>query len=205
MGDSISIHYGSFLQRYIKDTLEYECKGGEGDIHDADGNPIGANGGDSNMVVGYLKERFKSAPIKADYILINCGLWDIKTDKESASRSVLEHEYQSNLREMIASLLHARIFPVWVRTTGVDESLHNLTKPFNRFLKDIIRYNEIADSVMFENRVPVIDLFTFTNTIENAFVEDGVHFTGETRARQAAFIAGSLGQIIPKTNTSPII
>ena len=59
IGDSISIHYGLYLKEMIKDRFNYNRKSGLKDaLKDID-RPIGANAGDSSMVLEYLTEENK--------------------------------------------------------------------------------------------------------------------------------------------------
>ncbi|HEY8804236.1 MAG TPA: hypothetical protein VIM42_03860 [Clostridium sp.] len=82
IGDSVSIHYGPYLKEMIENEFEYDRKRGiEQALIDLD-KPIGANAGDSGMVMKYrIHEQQKN--IKYDVLLINCGLHDIRVDRES--------------------------------------------------------------------------------------------------------------------------
>ncbi|KIE48240.1 hypothetical protein U732_4009 [Clostridium argentinense CDC 2741] len=58
IGDSISIHYGPYLREMIKDKFAYDRKRGlEHALIDLD-KPVGANIGDSSMVLEYLQEEY---------------------------------------------------------------------------------------------------------------------------------------------------
>lgn len=51
IGDSVSIHYGPYLKKMIKHKFEYDRKRGMEDaLTDLD-RPIGANAGDSGVVM----------------------------------------------------------------------------------------------------------------------------------------------------------
>ena len=77
IGDSISIHYGPYLKKYISNNYNYDRKRGlEVALKDLD-NPVGANAGDSRMVLQYLKEE-QEKETKYDVLLINCGDHDIR-------------------------------------------------------------------------------------------------------------------------------
>jgi len=85
---------------------------------------------------------------------------------------------------------------IWVRTTPVIDERHNrLNTLFRRFEADVETYNAIADRIMREHTVPIIDLFTFTRNLGSDVYVDHVHFTDEVRAQQAAFIAGCLSVV----------
>jgi hypothetical protein len=82
---------------------------------------------------------------------------------------------------------------VWVRTTPVDEAIHNQREmAFHRFAADCDTYNAIADSVMRLNDVPVIDLYSFTRNLGADVYCDHVHFHDHIREKQAANITGWL-------------
>ncbi len=57
LGDSISIHYGPYLKRFVSSTYIYDRKRGESQaLLDLD-QPVGANGGNSRMVLEYIRRR----------------------------------------------------------------------------------------------------------------------------------------------------
>ena len=86
LGDSISIGYGPFLESYLKGMIEYSRKQGEEEALLNLDNPQGANGGDSSMVLSFLKSKAEAGGIDADLLLLNCGLHDIKTDPNVQER-----------------------------------------------------------------------------------------------------------------------
>ena len=61
IGDSISIQYGPHLQAYLKGTMGYARKEGEEKALLNLDCPQGANGGDSSMVLSFLKARAPAA------------------------------------------------------------------------------------------------------------------------------------------------
>jgi lysophospholipase L1-like esterase len=193
IGDSISIHYGPYLKAYLKNRYGYSRKTGKDGLIDLD-EPKGANGGDSSMVLEYLLREAESGNAvlgRPDFLLLNCGLHDIKTDTASGSKQVPIEQYRKNLGGIIGAATKAAAHVVWIRTTPVDDKTHqSYGKSFNRYNRDVIRYNEAADEVMQESSVPAIDLYTFTINIEENRYTDHVHFTEPVRQKQAAYIAG---------------
>jgi lysophospholipase L1-like esterase len=156
--------------------------------------PIGANGGDSRMVLAYLRELAQdSSDFKPDVLLVNCGLHDIKTRPGTSIRQIMEEEYRRNLLAIV-ELSREQAWPlIFVRTTPVIDSIHNEGNDWmHRFAVDVDRYNAIADGVMQLYRVPVIDLYTFSANFPQSAFQDHVHYTENYRARQASFIAGHL-------------
>jgi hypothetical protein len=88
LGDSISIGSGSFLGAYLKGIIEYKRKEGEEEALLNLDKPQWANGGDSGMVLSFLKAKADSGGIDADMLLLNCGLHDIKTDPKTGEKQV---------------------------------------------------------------------------------------------------------------------
>jgi lysophospholipase L1-like esterase len=195
LGDSISMHYGPHLEEALRGKWHYERKQGR------EGNPdhgTGANGGDSAAVLAYLRDRLASGGIAADWLLLSCGLHDIKSDRETGRLRIALPDYEANLRAVLETVRQLGPRPVWVRTTPVLEVLHNAVpgpKEFNRFAKDVATYNAAADRIMVAAEVPRIDLFAFTEPLLPEATYDGVHFNEDTRSRQAAFIARELQRI----------
>ena len=190
LGDSISIHYGPYLQRHLDGVFTYSRK--EGMPGDPD-EPNAVNGGDSSLVLRYLNA-CAERQAHWDYLLLNCGLHDLKTDPVTQAKQVPPDVYRANLERIIplAQSLAAHI--VWVRTVPVIDAVHNeRSSTFHRFGADVERYNGIADEVMRRHGIPKIDLFAFTRNLGDAEVYiDHVHFRDDVRRLQAAYIAGYL-------------
>jgi len=196
IGDSISIHYGPYLKAYLKNRFTYSRKTGKDGLIDLD-DPKGANGGDSFMVLQYLldEERTNRPHLKnPDFLFINCGLHDIKTDPAAGKNQVPLKQYQKNLRGIVNAAARVSVQTVWIRTTPVDDGIHQSKgRPFHRFNRDVIRYNQAADEIMKAKGIPAIDLYTFTVNIEENLYCDHVHFREPVRKKQAAYIAGWIG------------
>src|SRR5690606_4561706 len=77
IGDSISIQYGPYLEEYMQGMIEFDRKRDDGNAEETANVIKGANGGDSKMVLAYLKAKLEEPGFKPDYLLINCGLHDI--------------------------------------------------------------------------------------------------------------------------------
>jgi len=200
IGDSISIQYGPYLQKYLSGSIEYSRKDGEDEALLNLDNPVGANGGDSYMVLSFLKAKAKAGGIDADLLLLNCGLHDIKTNPKTGEKQVSFENYKKNLKEIVKEVSKMKPKLVWIRTTPCDEKVHN-SRPnmeFHRFSADCKKYNSAADKIMNEAGVPVIDLYTFTANLAKDIYCDHVHFLEHVREKQAAFIAGWLNSRIGK-------
>jgi lysophospholipase L1-like esterase len=188
VGDSISIHYGPYLKMMLAGVMTYSRKTApDGSLEDSGA----ANGGDSSMVPGYLQTLQPNRPF--DILLINCGLHDIKRDVATHAHQVPIDQYAANLREILTQAQRLAARTIWVRTTPVINERHNrLNTTFQRCEADVEAYNAVADRIMLEHGVTLIDLFTFTRNLGSEVYVDHVHFTAEVRAQQAAFIAGHL-------------
>ena len=193
IGDSISIQYGPYLKQYLTGVMHYARKEGEAEALLNLDNPQGANGGDSSMVLSFLTALIKSGSFDADLLLVNCGLHDIKRNSVTGAVQVSIADYENNLRSIVSVVRTMPTELVWIRTTPCDEQVHN--RPgmgFHRFSADCTRYNAVADQVMREAGVPVIDFHTFTHNLGPELYCDHVHFHEHIREKQGAFIAGWL-------------
>ncbi|PWW07280.1 lysophospholipase L1-like esterase [Paenibacillus cellulosilyticus] len=192
VGDSISIQYGPYLKRMIEHRFHYDRKRGEEDAFINLDNPIGANGGDSSMVLAYLQGEQRKG-VHYDLLLINCGLHDIKTDPATGDKQVPLQQYRDNLEQIVIISREMSNFLIWVRTTDAVEEVHNArSASFHRFHEDVVAYNEAADVIMRAHDVSIVDLYTFTRIFGTSAYCDHVHFTEEVCCSQAAFIAGYL-------------
>jgi lysophospholipase L1-like esterase len=192
LGDSISIHYGPYLQEKLAPSIAYDRKRGTEDALKDLNLPVGANGGDSGMVLTYLEEQ-KEQNVRYDILLVNCGLHDIKTDPLQSSKQISIDNYEDNLKQICALSNYLANRLIWVRTTPLIDEIHNRLNPsFHRFHKDVIEYNAVADTVMKQNNVPILDLHTFTVNLGHDIYCDHVHFKDNVREEQAAYIAKQL-------------
>lgn len=192
IGDSISMQYGPQLERFLGPGWRYDRKRGTEDIEaDTPAWRQGANGGDSDRVLAWLRERCAADDFRPDVLLFNCGLHDLKLDADAPGLQVPPERYRANL-EAVVGLIPTGVRPVWVRTTPVDEAQHAALKPFRRREADVVAYNQIADTVMTAAGIPLVDLYGFSRTFGPEAFTDGVHFREEYRPLQGAYIAGVL-------------
>jgi lysophospholipase L1-like esterase len=190
IGDSISIQYGPYLQECLRGKMEYARKEGTEEALLNLDRPVGANGGDSSMVLEFLKESICSDLLDADLLLINCGLHDIKTDPTTHRKQIPIDDYAENLKSIVEFLAATPSRLIWIRTTPCDESVHNRPgMEMHRFVADCDAYNAVADRIVAEADVPSIDLHAFTLSLGPDLYCDHVHFHEHVRQRQAEFIA----------------
>lgn len=193
IGDSISMHYGPYLARYLQGTMAYARKTEEEAVSLDLQPPQGANGGDSSMVLAFLRAKVASGGINADLLMMNCGLWDLRTDPRTGKKQVPLVLYCENLRALVGLVQSSGVPLLWVRTTPCDEAVHNRREAgFFRFSADCDAYNEAADVIMNAYGVPIIDLHRFTLNLGEDLYFDHVHFHEHVREKQGAFIAGWL-------------
>jgi lysophospholipase L1-like esterase len=194
VGDSISIYYTPILEADLagEANLSRKMSVAPESIPVQLGDP-NVQGGNSRMVLEYLRGRFQDEGFHPEVVLVNCGLHDIKRVPKTNAIAIDAAEYQANLKaiEGLVRSHHAKL--VWISTTPVDDARHNaLSKEFFRYNADVVRYNEIAARLFKSTDVPIIDLYTFTAHFGNGHYIDHVHFDEPTRALQAAYIAGFL-------------
>ncbi|MDF2962536.1 MAG: hypothetical protein K0S39_4271 [Paenibacillus sp.] len=196
LGDSISIQYGPFLEEALTPDFTYDRKKGtEQALLDLN-KPVGANGGDSGMVLAYLREQ-KEQDVHYDILIVNCGLHDIKTDPVNGSKQVSPEQYEHHLQQICSIALSMSKQVIWIRTTPLIDEIHNrLNASFHRFYKDVTDYNAIADKVMDRYSIPTLDLHTFTLNLGPDVYCDHVHFKDEVRKEQALYIAKQLREML---------
>lgn len=198
IGDSISMHYGPWLESFLGGAFSYGRKTGTStDMENLD-VPSGGNGGDSARVLRYLETNHVHGEIpNADFLLVNCGLHDLRVDPGTGQHQVEIATYRENLARIVQAGLQLSSQLIWVTTTPCNDTVHNTrNKEFHRYRSDLIVYNEVADEIMDHYGVSRVDLFAFTEFLETqlgeAVYEDHVHFIPEIRRLQGAFIAGFL-------------
>lgn len=192
VGDSISMRYGPYLEPMLCGVARYSRKPAAGD------DPESANGRDSGAVLAYLTRLDAGARRDIDYLVVNCGLHDVKRSLADPRPLTSRAQYIENLRAITWYAAEETHTLIWVRTTPVIDAVHNSYPgmEFHRHAADVAAYNEAADAVMVAARAHIIDLFGFTASLGPDVYCDHVHFTPEVARLQAAFIAGNLLQII---------
>jgi lysophospholipase L1-like esterase len=191
LGDSISLQYGTHLEQELAGSFTIQRKGSQESAMRNLDVPIDANGGDSRMVLSYLKTRVNDAGFKPDLMLLNCGLHDIKRNPSTQKIAVDSNEYRRNLDSVFQLLAAKKIPVIWVRTTEVIDSIHaEKSKAFNRYAKDVDQYNLIADEVCKQYGIAEIDLYTFTKKQGDDRFADHVHYIPRVIKEQALYIKG---------------
>ena len=199
IGDSISILYGPYLKDFLKDTFDYRVKGNIKDAIINLDNPNGANAGNSRMILDYLEHcSDNEINYEDDIILLNCGLHDIKTDPVTGKKAINLAEYISNLDSIFNIILSLDKKLIWINSTPVNDSIHNSRQTgFYRFNNDVIKYNLAADSICKFYKIPVIDLYLYSNSFPVEAYSDHVHYKPQYSKLQAKFISDFLKNLYP--------
>jgi lysophospholipase L1-like esterase len=196
LGDSISIQYGPYLEKYLAGFWRYDRKRGEAEALLNLDQPQGANGGDSSMVLDFLQATLKASDFHPDLLLVNCGAHDIKTDRATNKTQVPLSGYQDNLRKIVQLCAENKITLVWVQSTHQSDEIHNIRyqASFLRHAKDRIAYDEAARQIMTNAHVPIIHLGDFTCKLgpDDELFCDHAHYHETVREKQGIFIAGWL-------------
>lgn len=207
LGDSISLGYGPSLERSVQGRFSYSRKEGVAEAMKNLDIPQGANGGDSSACLQYLRALADADVEPVDVLLLNCGLHDARRSPDAGAYQVPIEEYNENLKQIVA--LQPRLCRrlAWVRTTPVDDEKHHTVKgkSFDRFNSDVDAYNAVADRVMSDADIAVIDLHGFSLTLGSTdqTMNDGVHFIPPFNDLQGAFIAGWLEAACGGNGASP--
>lgn len=200
IGDSISIQYCPYLEKLFEGTFVYDRKRDSAGAPKATSNldvPTGANGGDTDMVLAYLRHRRAHDPIAADVLVINCGLHDIKVDVATRAIQVPIERYEQNLRGIVAEARAMKLRLVWINTTPVVDEVHNrLSTTFHRFARDLAAVNASAARVLGEAGVPIIDLHGFSAPLVPDGFIDHVHYSESVSEKQATFLFAELKRIL---------
>ena len=195
LGSSLTIHFDPYLRKKLEGVFHYDRKrDASGECAEANLDvPEGASAGDSSMVLAYLRKRRARNPISADILLLSCGLHDIKTDPVSGKRQVELKRFRDNLDLILDESEAMRLSTVWLRITPVVDYLHNnRCHAFRRFNADVNAYNVVADKIMEDRGVHVIDLYGLCLSLLPRSLIDHIHYDENARRLQAAFIASEL-------------
>jgi lysophospholipase L1-like esterase len=164
IGDSICMGYRPHVQKRLS---------GRVDILGIEGN-----GGDSSRILENLDEWMINRD--ADLIHFNCGLHDLKFERDTKAYQQRLEVYEANLRKIVERLQgEAKSRPVWATTTPVIDERHNAVKGFDRYLRDVQAYNRVATAIMTEAGIPIDDLYSAiqNDDVEACLGNDGVHTT----------------------------
>jgi|GEM_PF-44054 len=179
IGDSIRLGYTPFVIKRLE--------------HKANVVSLPANGGDSSNVLAHLDDAVREQP---NIIHFNCGLHDLKRLKADQSYQVELKAYAENLRKIVAKLrAETKATLIFASTTPILDDRHAQRKAnFDRLEADVKRYNETAEQVMRELKVPIDDLHWVVEQggTETMLGRDGTHYTPEAYDRLAEAVTDSV-------------
>jgi hypothetical protein len=195
LGDSISIHYGQFLEKMVAPQFEYSRKTGtEPQLEGSRfwGEP---NGKHSNDGRDYMNLMTADPNWRPDVMLLNAGIHDLTTmDPVTKVKQVPLNLYIQNLTTVLDAMDRRKVQVIWVNTTPVNENYyreHNMD--MKHYSADVEAYNAAAAELMAKKVVPVIDLHAFTSSLGGTEIfTDMCHFTEPVARLQAVYIAGYL-------------
>ena len=190
LADSISLQYGPYLQYALDGQMEYGRKGSQ--LDPLSKHFQNANGGNSSEVYEYVAS-LQEVVFKPDLLILNAGLHDVRRQPDTHEYEVEPEQYRENLINIFESLHQQEIAAVWVNTTPVVNEKHNsLSDKYRRYNEDVVRYNEIAAELCDQYGIRLIDLYSFTTSLQEPWLIDHVHYNYRVRKQQAAFIAAEL-------------
>lgn len=201
IGDSISMEYGPHLAALLGSGITYARKEGMDEAMANLDIPSGANGGDSRMVMAYLKERLREPAFTPDLLVLNAGLHDLRTDPKDGRHQIEIPDYRKNLEAMVTACAQRPIAVAWVRTTPIDDAMAMGHPGFSRCQADVEAYNAVADAVMTAARVPILDLHDFTLALGRNGRElwrDHAHFHAPICELQGAWLAGAINRMVTR-------
>lgn len=201
IGDGIAQGYCKYLENFLGG--EYLVVTKQDQNQDGKSNNSENSGfGDSRTLLEYFKDQKLRDNLEYDIIIFNCGLHDIKYYWFDEKIQVEIGEYESNLRRICAVLKSCRAKIYFVNSTPVYDEIHNSTKnillneDFVRRPNDIEKYNQIAEDVMYDNNIKIIDLYTLTKEFGYKGLRDHIHYYPEFEEKQGKYIS----QIIKEEN-----
>ena len=164
IGDSICMGYRPLVKQRLSKKV---------DILSIEGN-----GGDSGNVLKNLDEWLNDCG--ATLIHLNCGLHDLKFERDKKAYQQPLEVYEGNLRKIVKRLQEeTAALLVWVTTTPVIDERHNIVKGFDRYLRDVKAYNKVSTAIMTEAGIPIDDLYSViqNDDVAACLGNDGVHMT----------------------------
>ena len=161
-----------------------------------------ANGGDSTNVLKNLAEW--AVAEKPDVVHFNCGIHDVKKDKQTGRFQVPPEQYEANLRKIVETLRkETKATVIFAATTPIIDdraAKGRMNASYELLDASTVEYNRIAARVMKELNVPVDDLRAACGEGDargKLMSDDGVHFTPEGRTRLGNAVAEFVAKHLP--------
>ena len=165
IGDSICLDYGKYINEYTDKNIHIYGMPGREQAYENLDIPVGGNGGDSSNVLKWITNPENEHLLKCDYFFFNAGLHDVKHNAPDFEFQVSVEKYAENLKKIIDFMSKRKIKVVFINTTPADGSRYASISEFVRKTEDVPVYNLAAEKVCAEKNVQVIDLFSFTTSL----------------------------------------
>jgi hypothetical protein len=140
-------------------------------------------------LIEQLKTVFFS--FKFDIISFNNGLHGAEYSVEQYSRYIPEV-----YKLFIENNTGVRL--IWVNTTGSRDS-ENISA-FNEFNKEVINRNKAVENFTRANSIPLIDLYSLSNSHPEYYETDGIHFNKEGVEEEARYVSDEIIKVIENSN-----
>lgn len=175
VGDSIRLGYAPLVAKQLDGKAEVI-------------SPEGA--GDSAWLLKNLDDLVvKHRP---DLVHFNVGLHDLRHQRKTKTYQIDIDTYEKNLDAIVTKLKDTKAAIVFASTTPINDERHAKRKGgYDRFEKDVKRYNDAALRVTQKHGVIVHDLHFLVHHAgaDKLLGTDGTHYTREGNARLAAAVA----------------
>ena len=171
VGDSIRLGYAPLVAKRLEGKAEVISPAGAGDS-------------------AWLLKNLDAFVLREKPALVhfNVGLHDLRLDKKTKTHQVELDLYEKNLETIVARLKkESSATLIFATTTPIDDERHAKRGGFDRFEKDVRRYNAAALKVLAKQQVVAHDLhFLVTHAgASKLLAGDGTHYTAAGKQRQA--------------------
>jgi lysophospholipase L1-like esterase len=177
VGDSIRIGYAPIVAKTLDGKAEVVTPG----------NVVG----DSAWLTKNLDDFIIKH--KPDLVHFNVGLHDLKFSRTAKTYQIDLDTYEKNLDGIVTRLKkETKATLVFASSTPIDDERHAKRKAgFDRFEKDVKRYNDVALRVMRKHKVIVHDLHFLVHHAgaDKLLDSDGTHYTKDGKARLAEAVS----------------
>jgi lysophospholipase L1-like esterase len=164
VGDSIRIGYAPLVAKRLEGKCEIITPGNVA--------------GDSAWLLKNLDDFILRH--KPDLVHFNVGLHDLKHSRTAKTYQIDFEPYEKNLDAIVTKLKDTKATLVFASTTPINDERHAKRKAaFDRFEKDVKRYNDAALRVMGKHGVIVHDLHFLVHHAgaDKLLGNDGTHYT----------------------------
>ncbi len=186
IGDSISMGYTVPVRKLLA---------GKANVH-----RIPENGGATKAGLARIDAWLGTE--KWDVIHFNWGLHDLMFDPASA-RDPAQYEkdqltlYEKNLRTLTTRLKQTGAKLIWASSTPVAEEMSSPRSPSHRSAV-VKTYNDVAARIMAENGIPIDDLYSYVEPVQDKMRKPhDVHFGEEGSEFLARKVAEEITKALP--------